>query len=184
MTQHKNSNDDDKLQNEAKSIGDADQTDSQSWQNFMAAHSEDFKDIESSSTAKRFKRKIQRESKTAALTVKDLPQSSFTDSNSRYGRGPRDFTSSWLDTDTIMDQESPFVPPNPSFDKPSASFILYSVLAIIGIIGLVSALFVHPLPTFLGPLAALCTLLGISGLIYSRQDFHQRKDPDDDGARV
>ncbi|BDR54795.1 hypothetical protein KIMH_09060 [Bombiscardovia apis] len=184
MTQHKNSNDDDKPQHSADSSQSSGSSSDDSWQAFVSAHSDDLSDIESSHTAKRFERKARKDSKKAALKASDLDHSAFVSASSGAGRGPRDFSSSWLDTDQVMDQASDFVPPNPQLGHPSAAIVLYALLSLIGVIGLVAALFAPRLPGILGPIFALCTLIGVAGLISSRKDFRYSKDPGDDGARV
>ncbi|KFI40136.1 hypothetical protein BACT_0838 [Bifidobacterium actinocoloniiforme DSM 22766] len=184
MTQHKDSNGDDKPKTPSGIHRGGDGRTGDDWQDFLAAHSEDLGDVEASSTARKFERKARKADKQAALKASDLDRSAFVDSGPGAGRGPRDFSSSWLDVDEVMDQSSDFIPPNPDLGAPKATGILYTVLTLIGVLGLAASLFLPHPPSVLGPVFGLCTLIGIAGLIAGRRDFRQRRAPDDDGARV
>ncbi|BDR53167.1 hypothetical protein KIM372_10740 [Bombiscardovia nodaiensis] len=184
MTQHKDSNADDKPQHDPPSSKGENEQDDPDWQEFLQAHSDDLGDVESSGAARKFERHARREQKKAALKASDLDQSAFVGSGTGAGRGPRDFSTSWLDVDSVMDQGSDFRPPQPHLGHLSGGLLLLWVLTLVGLVGLVAALFLPHLPGFLGPLCALATLIGIAGLISSRPDFRHSRNPGDDGARV
>jgi hypothetical protein len=191
MTQNKNSNDHDKYNHESRDESISDSHYNDSWESFVEAHSEDLSDIESSLTAKRFEHHAKRKSKKAVFKASALNESAFTtkksSAKSSTERGPRDFSSNWLDTDFIMDQESQFTPHQLHFEKPSTPVIIYSISTLAGILGLIGILFIPRISSFssfVGSASMLCLLIGIGGLINTRRDFHQRIDPGDDGARV
>ncbi|RBP99560.1 hypothetical protein [Bifidobacterium xylocopae] len=184
MTQHKDSNADDKPQNPKGPIRRDGKDDGDYWGEFLAAHQDDLGDVASSSTARKFERKVQRDEKHAALKASDLDRSTFVGGGQGPGRGPRNFSSSWLDTDEIMDRSSDFTPPDPALGPMRGLTLLYSILTVVGILGLVLTLFIPHPPSVLGPVFGLCSMIGIAGLIAGRGDFHQRRAPDDDGARV
>ncbi len=184
MTDLNNSNADEEHPNAASNDGSAD-LDS-AWAEFAQSHADDLKAVENSRSAKRFEKHAQRREKEALLSINDLDQGTFTDDIVR-GRGPRDFTSSsWLDTDSVMDRYGDdFVPPNPQIGHVKVSKLIFWILLVAGVAGVIASAFMPALATILGTIFGLCALIGAAGLIVQHKGHAQtRTDEFDDGARV
>lgn len=157
----------------------------EAWEAFAHDHARDLEDVERSRNAKQFERHARRAEKKALLSVDDLDQGTFTDDAIGAGRGPRDNTSSsWLDTDDVMDRYGDrFVPPT-SFAPTPHSIILFTALTVIGVLGIIASVLVPKFTGIIGTVCAICLLLGIAGLVASRRGHVHHDDPFDDGARV
>ena len=200
MTANNNSNGDTKHTNPEPNAGgtEAKSNLDETWAAFEAAHSDDLNDVASSRQARKFEKQARRREKEALLHVNDLDLGTFTDDSvplrerirqdkANGQSGPRDFTgSSWLDTDDVMDQYGDdFVPPNPQIGPIRTSKLVFWVLLLIGVFGIIAAVFVPSLATLLGTVCGLCTLLGAAGLIIQHKGHNETKTDDfDDGARV
>lgn len=161
------------------------------WKQFEAEHADDLDDISSSRNAKRFEKHAKREEKKAFLSVEDITPDSFTDgfsssSSSGKAHGPRDFEGkSWLDTVDDMDSLDDFTPPNPDLGHLNPVKVVFWALLIIGIVGLIAALFFRRFTTTLGIIFGLCALVGGVGLLSRHKGFRQTQtDYYDDGSRV
>lgn len=151
-------------------------THDESWENFVQEHEQDLQDIENSHSAHRFERHAQRqENKKLMQELRD---------NTRTA-GPRDFTnSSWLQTDSIMDQlGDDFIEPNPTFSYSNKPLILYTILFIISIVGVIVSVLFPAYTAIIGSLSALIFLLAGAGLLAQLRNKKPRT-PFDDGARV
>lgn len=150
------------------------------WAAFAAEHEDELADIASSRQAKRFEKQAKR--KEALINASDLKSSAFV-----HGSGPRDFTgSSWLNTDTVMDQYGDdFTEPNPQLGHMRFSKLICWILLIVGIFGIIATVFLPAYATILGTLFGLCALIGGAGLIIQHKGYSEtRDDLFDDGARV
>lgn len=158
------------------------------WASFAQAHADDLKDVEHSRSARRFEKHAQRKEKEALLSVKDLDNGAFVDDMvPLHQRGPRDHTSSsWLDTDDVMDRYGDdFVPPNPQIGPIQASKLVFWVLLVAGILGVIASVFIPALAAVLGTVFGVCALIGAAGLIVQHKGHTQtRNGYTDDGARV
>ena len=184
MTEHNNTNASGEHPTHGSGDGSKDGSSSgepldEAWEAFAHDHARDLEDVERSRNAKRFERHARRAEKKALLSVDDLDQGTFTDDAIGAGRGPRDNTSSsWLDTDDVMDRYSDrFVPPT-SFTPTPHSTILFTALRII------ASVLVPKFTGIIGTVCAICLLLGIAGLAASRRGHAHHDNPFDDGARV
>lgn len=143
-----------------------------SWEDFVKSHQDDLGSVASSGTARRFERKARRrerrESKKSQFDVKDLEGDSFVGGG---GHGPRDFESSWLDVDRVMDQSSDFTPPNPDLSNLGHSRLLFIALTVLGAAGLLASLLIPSWGMLLGSIGAFCLLIGVTGLITGRKNF-------------
>ncbi|MCI1219378.1 MAG: hypothetical protein LKF99_02390 [Bifidobacterium sp.] len=188
MTDLNNSNADDERPTPAPGGGTHDAgADDKLWAEFENAHADDLGDVAHSRNAKRFERQAARKEKEALLSVSDLDEGAFTDDILRPARGPRDFTtSSWLDTDSVLDsQGSDFVPPNPSIGHIDATVIVFWALAVLGIAGVITSVLLPQFTTLLATVSGVCALIGGAGLLTRH---HGRTNSTDDifdnGARV
>ncbi|MCO6558386.1 MAG: DUF308 domain-containing protein [Bifidobacterium sp.] len=163
----------------------------EAWKQFEAEHADDLGDISSSRNAKRFEKRAKREEKKALLSVEDITPDSFANgfsssSSSSKPRGPRDFEgSSWLDTDNVMDSSDDFTPPNPDLGHPDPVKVVFWGLLVVGIAGLIAAVFFPRFAGIMGLVFGLCALIGGVGLLTKHKGFHQTQtDYYDDGSRV
>lgn len=154
------------------------------WKQFEAAHADDLDDISNSRSAKQFEKQAKRQEKKAVLSVTDIRPDSFVNNRS-MPRGPRDFENSWLDTEDVMDRFDSFVPPNPSLGHFNPVKCTFWVLLLIGIAGLIAALYISQLTTIMGVVFGLCALIGGVGLLTMHRAY---QGPDahgfNDGAQV
>lgn len=164
MTEHKNNKAGEQYnsgQGSGQESGDA------AWENFLNSHSDEVDALESSRTARKFERQARRSEKKAALRAEDLSQGSFVG-----GSGPRDFQgSSWLDTDTVMDQTSTFTTPNPDLKDLGWSRIVFIIMTLAGLVCFFLTLFLPRWAGLTGILSGFLLLVGITGLIISRKNF-------------
>ncbi|WEV58456.1 DUF308 domain-containing protein [Bifidobacterium sp. ESL0728] len=159
------------------------------WKQFEAEHANDLGDISSSRNAKRFEKHVKREEKKALLSIDDITPDSFargSSSTSSKPHGPRDFEgSSWLDTDDVMDSFDDFTPPNPDLGHLDPVKVVFWGLLIIGIAGLIAAVFFPRFAAIMGLVFGLCALIGGAGLLTKHKGFRQTQtDYFDDGSRV
>lgn len=155
------------------------------WQAFEQAYAQDLAEVAQSRNAKRFEQHAQRKEKEALLSVNDLNGDSFAPGSSQGG--PRDFTSSsWLETDSIMDRYGDdFVPPNPTIGHVNRTKLVFWVLFIAGIAGIIATVFFPVIAGILGTIFGVCALVGGAGLLLQHRDSKQvHTDYFDDGARV
>lgn len=155
------------------------------WQAFIADHAQELHDVERSHTARKFDKHARKQEKKALISIENLDDSAFIDGGRT--RGPRDFSgSSWLDTDDVMDRYGDdFIEPNPSLGNPSATNVVLWILLIVGMAGIIIAVFVPHLASTLGVIFGVCILIGAAGLIMRHRGHDETKsDPFDDGARV
>lgn len=180
MTDHKNTNPFDE-----QPISGPNDGNSSDWEHFLSEHADDMDSIEHSRNAKKFEKHVKREQKKAALRVEDLTADAFSHAQGA-GHGPRDFTGrSWLDTDDVMDQDSDFIPPNPALGPIRTTTLLYVTLLVIGILGLVAALFIAHFAPLFGTIGGALSILGAAGLFSQHRGHEQTKrDAFDDGSRV
>lgn len=199
MTDHNNSNDhDDRLLNtpseDSGSHHDVPNTSSDDWDAFVQEHAGDLSDVEHSRAGRRFERHAEQQEKKALLSVDDLKRRAFVSGN-RHGMpgggsaphaGPRDHTSSsWLDTDDVMDQADPFTPPNPDLGPTNPTKIALWAIFLIGVAGILLTVFITAIPALLTGVFAVCALIGGAGLLVTHRGHDETKDgPDDTGARV
>ncbi|WEV66329.1 MULTISPECIES: DUF308 domain-containing protein [unclassified Bifidobacterium] len=160
----------------------------EAWKRFEDEHAEDLDDISSSRQAKRFEKHAKREEKKAQLSIEDITPDSFAkgSSSSSRPRGPRDFEgSSWLDVDDVMDGFDDFTPPNPDLGHLDPVKVVFWGLLIVGIAGLIAAVFFPKFAGIMGIVFGLCALIGGAGLLITHKGFHQTQtDYFDDGSRV
>ncbi|WEV63510.1 DUF308 domain-containing protein [Bifidobacterium sp. ESL0732] len=163
----------------------------EAWKRFEAEHADDLDDISSSRNAKRFEKRAKREEKKALLSVEDITPDSFANgfsasSSSSKPRGPRDFEgSSWLDTDNVIDSFDDFTPPNPDLGHLDPVKVVFWGLLVIGIAGLIAAVFFPRFAGIMGLVFGLSALIGGVGLLTKHKGFHQTQtDYYDDGSRV
>ncbi|MDF7664791.1 DUF308 domain-containing protein [Bifidobacterium sp. ESL0745] len=159
------------------------------WKQFEAEHAEDLDDISNSRNAKRFEKHAKREEKKALLSVDDITPDSFAggfSSSSSKQHGPRDFEgSSWLDADNVMDGFDDFTPPNPDLGHLDPVKVVFWALLIIGIAGLIAAVFFPRFAAIMGLVFGLCALIGGVGLLgMHRGHAPTQTDYYDDGSRV
>lgn len=187
MTDLNNSNAGKRSDRPAGNEGTNDDIDN-AWAAFAEAHASELKDVERSRSAKRFEKHAQRKEKEALLSVNDLDDGAFVDDLAAMRQhGPRDHTtSSWLDTDDVMDRYGDdFVPPNPKIGPVKASKLVFWVLLVAGIIGIISSVFIPSLAAVLGTVFGVCALIGATGLIVQHKGHNaDRNGYTDDGARV
>ncbi|MBT1165671.1 hypothetical protein [Bifidobacterium simiarum] len=164
--------------------------DEAAWADFMASHSEDLNDVARSRSARKFDRAAKKAEKQARFDVRDLKAEAFAGNGPNAGgfagAGPRDHTGrSWLDVDEVMDEGSPFTPPNPEIGSVRKATLLFVALLVLGVLCLALALFVPGLSSLFGAAGGVMTLLGAAGL-FARHRGHSetRADIFDDGARV
>lgn len=152
------------------------------WETFLNDHAGELEDVERSRTAKKFDRHVKREEKKAMLTVDDLSDEAFTGA----GRGPRDYTSSWLDTDDVLDRDGMgFSAPNPSLRGIRASKLVCAAILAVGVVGVIVAACLPHVVGIVGLASALCILIGAGGLIAQHEGRDVIHDDDsDNGARV
>ena len=166
MTEHKNNNAGEQY-NSDEGTGSA--AENGEWENFLNSHADELNSLESSRTARKFEKKARQSEKKAALKAEDLRQGSFVG-----GAGPRDFRgSSWLDTDEVMDGSSTFTPPDPDLSDLGRSRIVYIIMTVLGLVCFFLTLLIPEWSRLTGILAGLLLLIGISGLIIDRKNFHQ-----------
>lgn len=175
MTDHNNNNHDSSA---------ASSPEDDAWQDFLDAHADDLQDVSQSRTARKFDRHAQRQErreqsdKQPVLSVQDLHDGEFVG-----GRGPRDYSSSWLDTDDVMDQYSGAMRASTfSFSHLRRSQIFLSIILVAGIIGIIVTACIHQIPNIVGIFSAFCILAGAAGLLSIRREHNSSND--DDGARV
>ena len=152
------------------------------WQRFLDDHADDLGDVARSRTAKKFDRHAKREEKKTVLTVDDLSAEAFTNA----GRGPRDYRSSWLDTDDVLDRDgSGFRAPNPSLRGIRTSKLICAAILALGVAAIIVAACCPRIVGVIGLLGALCVLIGAGGLIAQHEGRDVIHDDDsDNGARV
>lgn len=159
------------------------------WKQFEAEHADDLNDISNSHNAKRFEKHAKREEKKALLSVDDITPDSFAggfSSSSSKQHGPRDFEgSSWLDADNVMDSFDDFTPPNPELGHLDPVKVVFWALLVIGIAGLIAAVFFPRFAAIMGLVFGVCALIGGVGLL----SMHRGRTPTqtdyyDDGSRV
>jgi hypothetical protein len=154
------------------------------WKQFEEAHAGDLDDISNSRSAKQFEKQAKRQEKKAVLSVTDIRPDSFVNNNTTP-HGPRDFENSWLDTEDVMDQFDNFVPPNPSLGHFNPVKCTFWALLLIGIAGLIAALYISQLTTIMGVVFGLCALIGGVGLLTMHRTYNGPSAEDfDDGAQV
>jgi hypothetical protein len=154
------------------------------WKQFEEAHAGDLDDISNSRSAKQFEKQAKRQEKKAVLSITDIRPDSFVNNNTTP-HGPRDFENSWLDTEDVMDQFDNFVPPNPSLGHFNPVTCTFWVLLLIGIAGLIAALYISQLTTIMGVVFGLCALVGGVGLLTMHRTYKGPGAEDfDDGAQV
>ncbi|EFA23877.1 MerC domain-containing protein [Bifidobacterium gallicum] len=165
------------------------------WAAFMQDHADDLSDISTSRTAKKFSRKAdklehsaqashaQKEHKQRMLSVDELPDKDFVGGHTS---GPRDFhASSWLDVDQVMDDASPFVPPNPDLHDVHRGRALLWTLLVLGVAAVIIAALLPSWSGIIGLIGAIFVLLGAGGLVAMHHGHDDTKITwDDDGARV
>ncbi len=167
------------------------------WEAFVQSHAQDLQDVEHSRAARKFERQAKRSEKEPLVSVDDLKRRAFVAGNRHavpgggmhdVGRsaGPRDHTtSSWLDTDDVMDQGDEFTPPNPELGKPNTTRLVLWLLFLAGIFGIMLSVFVHVISGLLTAIFGCCFLLGAAGIVMMHKGHDDTKSgPQDDGARV
>ncbi|WEV73495.1 DUF308 domain-containing protein [Bifidobacterium sp. ESL0798] len=119
---------------------------------------------------------------------KVAPDSSAQGASSKSSKphGPRDFEgSSWLDTDDVMDSFDDFTPPNPDLGHLNPVKVVFWALLVVGIAGLIAAVFLPRFAGIMGLVFGLCALIGGVGLLTMHKGFRQTQtDYFDDGSRV
>lgn len=154
------------------------------WKQFEEAHSDDLDDISNSRSAKQFEKQAKRQEKKAILSIADIRPDSFAN-NTSMPRGPRDFENSWLDTEDVLDRFDDFIPPNPPLGHFNPVKCTFWALLLIGIAGLVAALFLSQFAHIMGMIFGLCALIGAVGLLTTHRAYEGPGDDDcDDGAQV
>ncbi|WP_101617348.1 hypothetical protein [Bifidobacterium margollesii] len=154
------------------------------WADFMASHSDDLNDVARSRSARKFDKAAKKAEKHAQFNVNDLKNEAFVGAD--HTPGPRDHTGrSWLDVDDVMDEGSPFTPPNPEIGSVRKTTMLFVTLLVLGVLCLALAVFIPSLSGLLGATGGVMTLLGAGGM-FARHRGHSetRTDIFDDGARV
>ena len=176
MTDHNNSSTGDSTGAAGSSGGSGDD-----WEAFLSEHQHELHDIEHSKTARKFNKHAERQEKQTLVSVHDLTSDAFVG-----GGGPRDYRSSWLDTDDVMDQYGAgFTPPNPDLSNIKRSRLVFGLIFVIGIVGIIATVFIPHMASVLGVVFALCILVGAGGLLAQHKGHDETKrDEFDDGARV
>ena len=197
MTDHKDSNDRDEHPTPSGSSDkpgsnrpdehseeSADASADDAWAAFVREHQDDLSSLEHSHDARTFEKKVRAARKKAALNVTELKPDVFADSRERTS-GPRDFQTSWLDTDNVLDQGNDFVPPNPAIGPVHRSTLVFVALLVLGVLGLAASVFLPSLAGVLGAVCGAMTIIGAAGLFFQHHGHREtRRDPSDDGARV
>ncbi|MBB2955363.1 hypothetical protein FHX77_000771 [Bifidobacterium commune] len=154
------------------------------WKQFEEAHADDLDDISNSRSAKQFEKQAKRREKKTALSVTDITPDSFVD-NTSMRRGPRDFENSWLDTEDVLDRFDDFIPPNPSLGHLNPVKCTFWALFLIGIAGLIAALYVSQLTTIMGVVFGSSALIGGVGLLTMHRTYRgPGADGFNDGAQL
>ncbi|OZG55609.1 hypothetical protein BTIS_1981 [Bifidobacterium tissieri] len=180
MTGNKNSNENRSPSSDGSANG-SDGVDA-AWEEFVSSHQDELHDVERSRTARKFNKAARKAEKQAQLSIDDLKPEAFA-----RAAGPRDFEGrSWLDTDDVLnDDDSSFVPPNPSIGSVRKSTMLFVVLLVIGVITLTASILIPALSAWLGTAGGVMTLIGAAGMFAQHKGHTEtRTDMFDDGARV
>ena len=196
MTDHKDSN-----ARDGSPTPDGTNSGQDDWERFEQEHADDLKSIERSRSARTFARKAAKAAKTSGrstarnpehsdsgnpdsehdqVSVADLEADAFAGSG-----GPRDFRTSWLSADDVMDQGDDFVEPNPRLGSVRASVLTFWLLLVVGVAGVIGSVFLPRLVGLLATVFGTMVLIGAAGLFIRHQGHREtRSGPDDDGARV
>jgi hypothetical protein len=165
---------------------------SDDWDSFLAEHENDLGSLEESRAAKKFEKQAEKAERNALLDANDLKAHAFTmqsriqaQQRMQAEEAPRGYRSSWLDADKVLDDASPFVPPDPDVSDIRKSSILFGILFVLGIAGVVVSAFLPGVIAFVAPVAGVLLIIGAAGL-FTRLRGHSRtkSNPFDDGARV
>lgn len=139
------------------------------WAEFVSAHQDDLHDVAHSRSARKFNKAAKKAEKQAQINVDDLKAEAFA-APPITGAGPRDFQGrSWMDTDDVMDEASPFTPPNPDIGPIRKSNMLFTIMLIVGILCLCGAIVLPTMSSMLGAVGGVLTLLGGGGLFANRR---------------
>lgn len=155
-----------------------------SWESFLSDHADEIGGLESSRTARKFVRKAEKSDRKeagrlltdasrfdpSAFVVPPNPPNGSSGSShgapsSPVGHGPRDFETSWLDADDVLERRGGFVPPDPHIPRSSMTIVAMTVLLVLGVFGIVASVMVPALSWWLGTVSGALLVLGITGLI-------------------
>jgi hypothetical protein len=169
---------------------------SDEWKAFLNEHSE-LQEVEKSSPAQRFEKAARQHERIVSHSSQSHhwhmrgrkkdhhnDQQEFLEPDGSIDHaeinpshsGPRDFRSSFLDTDRVLEKEDgPYVPPD--VDDPQTkkrTTAVYAALIIIGLVLLIACAFVPPAAGVLGTLGVLGLIVGGVGLFLQSKDYPRR----------
>lgn len=152
-----------------------------SWESFLSDYADEISGLESSRTAKKFVRKAEKaDKKGPSYLLVDASQfnpsafvmppnqsnsSSSRASGSSVGHGPRDFETSWLDIDDVLERRGGFTPPKPHIPRSSMTTVAMTFLLVLGVFGVVVSIMAPTLSWWLRIISGVLLVLGITGLI-------------------
>ncbi len=180
-----------------------------SWEQFISEHESDLHDVDSSLSAKRFKRKAEKIDRKnmrnaekeaheavrkARLNISDFKDNVFVnksnDSNksnsfnnfNNFQAGPHDYRVSWLDAD---EADNHFTPGDPGWSSHSKLLASSGILILIGFVLFACAIFIPVARSFAGFLCFIFLILGFGSLFVTHKNrsnstFNQHND----GAQV
>lgn len=86
---------------------------------------------------------------------------------------PRNYRSSWLDTDRVMDDwGEDFVPPNPRINLKDKTLVTLWVLFALGVVGIIVSVVIPSFTGWISSIAGVCLLISSAGLLMRRGNAH------------
>lgn len=178
-------------------IADAAQPTADSWEDFARDHADELDSLSRTASARRFEQAARKRERQAAQCMQQAAKreqkrqqnAAQDEANSAplTAHGPRDYETNWLDADATLDHYAPFEAPDPQLEPPHKATIVFSILCVVGVLGLIAAVVIPPLAGLLGGIFGACLLIGAIGLLTrlkSGRNDSSNTNFYDDGARV